>query len=94
MKGKENMKLIYTGELTPSGKEKVAQYIAEMSAKRKEIVDAGLDTTDDTTLPCETDILSDIEAFGEEDGYCNCWGVTDNYNADHALYLEKGVDYI
>ena len=79
---------------TESGKRKVNIYIAELKAKRKEILDAGLDTADKTTLPNEEDVLNDIEFFEEENEYYNNWGVTDNYNGDYALYLKRGEDYI
>ena len=79
---------------TETGKEKIRAYIIELKAKRKEILDAGLDTADETTLPDEKDILDDIEFFEEENEYYNNWGVTDNYNGDDALYLKRGEDYI
>lgn len=79
---------------TEIGKTKVKAYITELKAKRKEILDAGLDTADETTLPDEKDILDDIEFFEEENEYYNSWGVTDNYNGDNALYLKRGEDYI
>lgn len=81
-------------ELTKIGKTKVKTYIAELKAKRKEILEAGLDTADETILPNEEDILNDIEFFEEENEYYNNWGVTDNYNGDDALYLKRGEDYI
>ena len=79
---------------TESGKRKVNTYITELKAKRKEILDAGLDTADETNLPDEEDILNDIEFFEEENEYYNNWGVTDNYNGDDALYMKRGEDYI
>ena len=81
-------------KFTKVGKAKVRTYITELEAKRKEILDAGLDTADETTLPDEKDILDDIEFFEEENEYYNSWGVTDNYNGDNALYLKRGKDYI
>lgn len=42
--------------LTEKGRENVAWFIKECKAKRKEILDAGLDTADDTNLPTEEDI--------------------------------------
>ena len=81
-------------KFTEAGKTKVNVYITELKAKRKEILDAGLDTADETTLPDEKDILDDIEFFEEENEYYNNWGVTDNYNGDNALYLKRGEDYI
>lgn len=81
-------------KFTKVGKAKVRAYITELEAKRKEILDANLDSADETTLPDEKDILDDIEFFEEENEYCNSWGVTDNYNGDSALYLKRGEDYI
>lgn len=63
--------------LTEEGKEKVAWFINECAAKRKEILDAGLDTADDTNLPTEEAIVSDLN-YGvgiDADGdYYNSWG--------------------
>ena len=81
-------------KFTEAGKTKVNIYIAELKAKRKEILDAGLDTADETILPDEKDILDDIDFFEEENEYYNNWGVTDNYNGDYALFLKRGEDYI
>ena len=76
--------------LTETGKEIVAAFIAECVAKRKEILDAGKDTAEET-------ILSDLN-FGvgvDEDGdYYNGWGVTDHYNADTILGLSLGKDFV
>ena len=80
-------------KLTKLGKAEVNTYIREAEAKRKEILDARIDTADGTWLPNEDDILMDIEHFEEDGEYCNGWGVTDNYNADYPLYLKRGVHY-
>ena len=80
-------------KLTELGKQEVNTYIREAEAKRKEILDARIDTADDTWLPDEDDILMDIEHFEEDGEYCNGWGVTDNYNTDYPLYLKRGVHY-
>lgn len=80
-------------KLTELGKQEVNTYIREAEAKRKEILDARIDTADDTWLPDEDDILMDIEHFEEDGEYCNGWGVTDNYNADYPLYLKRSVHY-
>lgn len=83
--------------LTEPGRQKIADYILQCAAKRKEILDAGIDTADATRLPTEDDILSDLN-YGtgtDEDGdYYNCWGVTDGYNSDYPLGLEAGKDFI
>lgn len=80
--------------LTEHGLTTVTGYIKELRAKRKEILDAGKDTAEDTTIPTLNDIISDIEWFFDEDlmEYCNNWGVTDNYNADWPLRLEFRED--
>ena len=80
--------------LTRQGKEKVRLYLDGLKEKRKEILDARKDTADDTELPDEEAISSDIEWSEEEGEYWNCWGVTDHYDADLPLCLNKGTDYI
>ena len=70
-------------------------FIINCKAKRKEILDAGLDTADETILPTFDDILCDIECFIDSGGqYCNSWGVTDNYNADTPLSLIINRDFV
>jgi len=83
-------------ELTESGKKAIYSYLEEMQAKRKEILDAGKDTTDDTNLPTEEEIFEDLMSFGfDEDGAAyNSFGVTNNYEADRALSLTRGKDVI
>lgn len=81
-------------KLTESGKRKVDNFIAECRVFRKELLDADKDTARETIIPNAEDILSDIECWfvdGEE-GYCNCWGVTDNYDLDISLYY--GEDFV
>ena len=79
--------------LTARGKRKIEDYIRELQAKRKEILDAGKDTADETPIPTIEDIMSEIPVFEENGQYLNAWGVTDNYNADRALSLVRGRDY-
>lgn len=87
---------IWFGELeyTEKGKEKVKAYIKELEAKRKEILDAGKDTADDTYIPTLEDILDDASYWFDEKNreYFNSWGVTDNYDADGAICLILGED--
>ena len=82
--------------LTQEGIEEVKRYINELKAKRKEILDAKLDTASETPLPDMQDIVSDIETFFNDEfmEYMNTWGVTDNYNADWPLHLEFGKDIV
>lgn len=71
--------------LTQRGKEVVANFIRNCEAKRKELLDAGIDTANETVVPTEKDILSDLN-YGigvDDDGdYYNHWGVTDNYDSN------------
>ena len=93
----ESLKESY--RLTKDGKQRVSDYISELKAKRKEILDAGKDTADETELPTEQDIVDDLEFIGldfdDRDGayYCNGWGVTDNYESDYPLLLKLGRDF-
>ena len=82
--------------LTDSGREKARAFIAECEAFRKELLDAHIDTADDTNLPNLTDIEDDIsltELDADTGDYYNCWGVTDNYDSS-VLSLEGGVDFV
>lgn len=80
--------------LTKTGIRAAKEFIAELQAKRKEILDAGKDTCEDTELPDIEAIESDVNAFAEDGEYLNCWGCTDNYNSDYPLCLREGVDYV
>lgn len=83
--------------LTTRGREIVDDYIRNCAAKRKEILDAGKDTADETHLPDAECILSDLN-FGvgvdEEGDYFNGWGVADHYDADNVLGLHIGEDFV
>ena len=85
-----------TYKLTENGSYVAAAYIHECESKRKEILDAGKDTADDTVLPTLEDIIADIEFIGEDDDdeYINSWGVTDNYNSDRPLCLKRNTDFV
>jgi hypothetical protein len=83
--------------LTAEGRRKVEQYVRELDAKRKEILDAGKDTIDETPDPVTVDdIVSDLNWGGvDENGeYLNGWYVTDNYDSDYPICLQLGVDFI
>ena len=80
-------------KFTEKGKRKVNVFIAELKAKRKEILDAGKDTADETVLPDAADILDDIEWSVDENGeYCTTCGCTDN--ADLPIFLKAGEDFV
>lgn len=80
--------------LMKTGIQKAKAYIAELKAKRKEILDASKDTCEETELPDVEAIESDVNAFAEGGEYLNNWGVTDNYNSDYPLCLREGLDYV
>ena len=80
--------------LTDAGKREVSHYIRNLEAKRKEILDAGLDTANETEIPTEEDIIADISVFADADGwYYNFWGCTDHYDSDGPLSLEADKDF-
>lgn len=82
-------------KLTVQGIKECERFIVECNAKRKEILDAKIDTADDTILPTIKDIENDISSFIDEDGeYYNCWGITDNYDSDYPICLTLGVDFV
>ncbi len=84
-----------TYSLTEQGRRNVNQYIRELKSKRKEILDAGIDTAEETNLPTQKEIEEDINFIGiDADGeYVNGWGVTDNYDADSPILLKIGRDF-
>lgn len=95
--GKFNSQVKDKYVLTEKGVCTIENFIAECKAKRKEILDAGIDTADLTSLPAAEDILSVLNAgigIDEDGDYYNCWGVTDNYNSDNPLWLEVGIDFM
>ena len=67
-------------QLTDAGRKKCERYIAELKAKRKEILDAGLDTADNTPVPTVQDIEDDLNFTGliDETEYLNTFGATDS----------------
>lgn len=83
--------------LTSYGKENVEIFIDECAAKRKEILDAGIDAAEETNLPSEEDILSDLNhgvGIDEDGDYYNGWGVTDHYDSDTPISLHYGIDFV
>lgn len=81
---------------TPKGRLKACHFIRVCEAKRKEILDAGIDTADETELPTAQDILDDVNTGVGLDGeneYFDSWGITDHYGS-HPLSLVVGEDLI
>ena len=83
-----------TYRLTAKGLEKAEQYLRELIAYRKEILDAKLDTADDTSIPTIQDIESDIESFEEDDEYYNSWSIADDTTMNMPLCLKYEEDYL
>ena len=83
-------------QMTDVGRKKVERFLSELKAKRKEILDAGLDTIDETPeLPTVQDIFDDLmddvpDDYGE---VMNGWYVTDHYDSDYPICLKLGVDF-
>lgn len=81
---------------TVSGYRYAKRFIAECAAKQKEILDAGIDTADETELPTAQDILDDVNVgvgLDEENEYFNSWGITDHFGSQ-PLSLIVGEDII
>jgi hypothetical protein len=81
--------------LTSKGYKEIQSYINEMIAKRKEILDAGKDTAEETSVPTVEEVFEDLLSFPiDEDGEIwNSFGVTDNYSADRPLVLALERDF-
>lgn len=80
-------------KLTRNGKAVVAKYLNEMQKRRDEILYAELDTADETTLPTEQDILSDILKGLDGDGdYVRKWNCSDHYGFE--IFLSHEADFI
>jgi len=79
---------------TETGRANAENYLAELAAKRKELIDAGKDTADDTIPATLADIICDVNDLGVDDEgeYYNGFPVTDNYDADYPLLLKLGRD--
>lgn len=81
---------------TVNGYRTAKRFIAECAAKRKEILDAGIDTADETELPTTQDILDDVNVgvgLYDENEYINSWGITDHFGSQ-PLALIVGEDII
>lgn len=80
-------------KITEQGMHAIETFIGEIIAKRKEILDAGKDSVNETTLPNIEDIICDIPNFTDSDGdYINGWGCTDH--TDLAIHLTVGEDFL
>lgn len=80
---------------TKEGKETVNNFIANLAALQKEVVDAGKGIVGDVEIPTEEDILQDI-LFFEDDFKNGIWYPAVEENGDYGewLFLKYGEDYI
>lgn len=80
---------------TEDGKAVVKDFIANLTALQKEVVDAGKGTVGDVEIPTEEDILQDI-LFFEDDFENGVWYPAVEENGDYGewLFLKYGTDYI
>lgn len=84
----------YEYKLTKKGKEEVAAFIKYCKETREILLKESSMFDDETKLPDEEDILSDIALFVDKDGeYCNCWGITD-YTNSNPLCLKENIDFV
>ena len=81
---------------TETGRKNAESYLVELAAKRKELIDAGKDTADDTVPATLEDIICEVNDFGldDEGEYYNGWPVSDNCDADYPLLLKLGRDLV
>lgn len=71
----------------------INSYLAELAAKRKEIVDSGKDAAC-FPLPTRDDIINDIiygVGLDEDEEYYNNWAVTDNYDSDYPFCCKAHI---
>ena len=81
-------------KLTKKGKEEVAAFIKYCKETREILLKESSMFDDETKLPDEEDILSDIALFVDKDGeYCNCWGITDYTNSNPSC-LKENIDFV
>lgn len=84
----------YEYKLTKKGKEKVASFIKYCEKTRKILLKESSILDDETTLPNEDAIVSDIALFIDKDGeYLNSWGITDYANSN-PLCLKENIDFV
>lgn len=80
---------------TEDGKAVVKDFIANLAALQKEVVDAGKGTIGDVEIPTEEDILQDI-LFFEDDFENGIWYPAVEENGDYGewLFLRHDEDYV
>jgi len=88
------MKYIFTEK----GKKNAKNYLANLMAKRKEILDAGLDTTEEfdcANLTIEVLLEDAVDVgFDEDMQAINGYYVTDHYDSDNPYCFTLGEDIV
>ena len=79
---------------TKEGKEVVKDFIMNLAALQKEVVDAGKGIAYEDTLPTEEDILQDILLFEEELENGIYYPAVEDGDYGEWLFLKYGEDYI
>lgn len=81
-------------QLTKKGKEKVISFIKYCKETREILLAESSILNDETKLPDEEAIVSDIALFIDKDGeYLNSWGITDYANSN-PLCLKENIDFV
>ena len=85
-------------KFTEEGKKNAENYLANLMAKRKEILDAGLDTVEEADCAKLTidSLLEDAvdTGFDEDMQAINGYYVTDHYDSDNPYCFELGKDIV
>jgi len=91
---RKKMKYIFTEK----GKKNAKNYLANLMAKRKEILDAGLDTTEEfdcANLTIEVLLEDAVDVgFDEDMQAINGYYVTDHYDSDNPYCFTLGEDIV
>lgn len=84
----------YEYKLTTKGKEEVSAFIKYCEETREILLAESSILDDETKLPDEEAIVSDIALFIDKNGeYLNSWGITDYANSN-PLCLKENIDFV
>ena len=84
----------YEYKLTKKGKEEVSAFIKYCEETREILLAESSILDDETKLPDEEAIVSDIALFIDKNGeYLNSWGITDYANSN-PLCLKENIDFV
>lgn len=82
--------------LTETGRKKCEIYITDLKAKRKEVLDAGIDTANHTFVNYTPEkLLEDLLDYPDGNREIrSVYGATDHYDADYPICLKYGFDFL